>query len=134
MSKRMKPESSVLTSTGTLLRLPPGWPLCRWFSVRSIIWSTTSAITSKWGTHASNCAAVGSTRGRWATGARAGVVGVMRVRREKGPAIINAELRSRTMDGTDEESGASAAAPRVFGPARAAGDAAALGLGAVVGH
>jgi DNA polymerase-3 subunit delta' len=38
------------------------------------------------------------------------------------------------MDGTDEESGAPAAALRTFGPARAAGAADALGLGAVVGH
>jgi DNA polymerase-3 subunit delta' len=38
------------------------------------------------------------------------------------------------MDGTDEESVAPAAAPRAFGPARAAGAAAAFGLSAVVGH
>src|SRR5262249_33912714 len=60
-----------------------------------------------------------------------------RFRREKGPAIIRAPLRSGTMDGTDDERGeergaASAAAPRAFGPPRAADGA--IGLSAVVGH
>jgi hypothetical protein len=43
MSKRMAPVSVMPTSWWTFEREPPGWPLCRWFSMMSMNWSMQSA-------------------------------------------------------------------------------------------